>query len=89
MTSEVTSDLISEISGLYDPCNSAFLAPKCFLEPFKRKEGRKEERKKAKSTCRSACSFLAADEKNLQGKLLAGWPAGLVIPSLEFPPSLT
>ena len=63
MTSEVTSDLISEISGLYDPCNSAFLAPKCFLEPFKRKEGRKEERKKAKSTCRSACSFLAADKK--------------------------
>ena len=45
MASEVTSDLISEISGLYDPCNSAFLAPKCFLEPFKRKKERKKERK--------------------------------------------
>ena len=63
MTSEVTSDLNFELSGLNNLCTSAFLAPKCFFEPFKRKEGRKEERKKAKSTCRSACSFLAADNK--------------------------
>ena len=41
MASEVTSDLSSEISGLNNPCSSAFLAPKCSLEPFLRK-GRKE-----------------------------------------------
>ena len=58
-----TSDLKFDHCGFNNPCYSAFLAPKCFLEPFKRKEGRKEERKKAKSTCRSACSFLAADNK--------------------------
>ena len=35
--------------------------PKCFLEPFYRKEERKKGR--TKWTCRSACSFLAADKK--------------------------
>ena len=43
MASEVTSDLNSELSGLNNLCSSAFLAPKCFFEPFQRKEeGRKE-----------------------------------------------
>ena len=42
MASEVTSDLNSELSGLNNLCSSAFLAPKCFHEPFKRKE---EERR--------------------------------------------
>ena len=32
-----------DLSGLNSPCSSAFLAPKCFLEPFlRKKEGRKE-----------------------------------------------
>ena len=35
---QMTSD---ELSGLNNPCSSAFLAPICFLEPFLRK-GRKE-----------------------------------------------
>ena len=38
MASEVTSDLNSEISDLNNPCFSAFLAPRCFFEPFHRKE---------------------------------------------------
>ena len=42
MASEVTSDLNSEISGLNNLCSSAFLAPKCFFEPFDRKEERKQ-----------------------------------------------
>ena len=43
MASEVTSDFNSEISGLNNPCSSAFLAPLCFLEPFfRKKEGRNE-----------------------------------------------
>ena len=37
---QITSD---ELSGLNNPCSSAFLALICFLEPFhRRKEGRKE-----------------------------------------------
>ena len=43
VASEVTSDLNSELSGLNNLCSSAFLAPKCFYEPFKRKK--KEERR--------------------------------------------
>ena len=50
-----------DLSGLNSPCSSAFLAPKCFFEPFLRKEGRKE----AKSTCRPACSYLAAGKNDL------------------------
>ena len=43
VASQVTSDLNSEISGLNNLCSSAFMAPKCFFEPFQRKEeGRKE-----------------------------------------------
>ena len=45
MASEVTSDHNSEIIGLNNPCSSAFLAPKCFFQPFKRKEeGRRQNR---------------------------------------------
>ena len=59
MTSEVTSDLNSELSGPNNPCSSAFLASKCFFEPFdRRKKGR------TKSTCRPACSYLAAGKNN-------------------------
>ena len=47
VASEVTSDLKFELSGLNNPCSSAFLAPKCFFEPFVRKKGR------TKWTCRS------------------------------------
>ena len=32
MTSEVTNDLIFGVSGVINPCSSAFLAPKCFSE---------------------------------------------------------
>ena len=42
MASEVTSDLKFELNGLNNPCSSVSLAPKCFSEPFQRKEGRKE-----------------------------------------------
>ena len=72
-SSKVTSDLISEISGLYNSCTSAFLAPICFLEPFKRKKGRK----KAKLTCRSACSFLTADKN---ARLPSVCPAFALLP---------
>ena len=42
MASEVTSDLNSEFSGPNNLCSSASLGPKCFFEPFQRKEERKE-----------------------------------------------
>ena len=51
---QMTSD---ELSGLNNQCSNAFLAPKGFLEPFVRKEGR------TKWTCRPACSYLAAGKK--------------------------
>ena len=38
-----TSDLKFDHCGFNNPCYSAFLAPKCFFEPFlRKKEGRKE-----------------------------------------------
>ena len=42
VASEVTSDLNSEFSGPNNLCSSASLGPKCFFEPFQRKEERKE-----------------------------------------------
>ena len=39
VASEVTLDLKIELSGLNNSCTSAFLATKCFFEPFQRKEG--------------------------------------------------
>ena len=53
MASEVTSDLNSELSGLNNLCSSAFLAPKCFFQPFKRKE---EERRQNGLVDLRACS---------------------------------
>ena len=42
MASEVIFDLGNELSDPNNPCSSAFLAPKCFYEPFQRKKERKE-----------------------------------------------
>ena len=39
MTSEVTNDLIFGVSGVINPCSSAFLAPKCFSELIVPEEG--------------------------------------------------
>ena len=56
---QITSD---ELSGLNNPCSSAFLALLCFLEPFHRR---------TKWTCRPACSYLAAGIKHILRSLQA------------------
>ena len=49
MASEVTSDLNSELSGPNNLSSSTSLGPRCFFEPFQRKEERKEGRKEGQN----------------------------------------